>query len=142
LSLREANGGTELLWEADVNRPALGQYNLADAFMLDSVLEAAETNGLYLQLCLLTRDLYMDRLQNDASPAYAQAIADARRLLRYAVARWGYSTHVAAWEYFNENNPNLPNARFYAEMAGALDLVDIYHHLRTSSAWSASPKEW
>ncbi len=142
LSLKDASGGAELLWEADVNRPVLGQYNLSDAFMLDCVLEAAETNGLYLQLCLLTRDLYMDRLQNDASPAYDQAIANAQRLLRYVVARWGYSTHVAAWEYFNENNPNLPNARFYAELAQALDHVDIYRHLRTSSAWSASPKEW
>jgi hypothetical protein len=142
LSLKEAAGGAELLWEADVNRPVLGQYNLADAFLLDCVLETAETNGLYLQLCLLTRDLYMDRLRNDSSPAYDQAIANAQRLLRYAVARWGYSTHVASWEYFNENNPGLPNARFYAELAQALDHVDIYHHLRTSSAWSASPREW
>jgi hypothetical protein len=27
-----------------------------------------------------------------------------RRFLRYAVARWGYSTHLASWELFNEGD--------------------------------------
>ena len=115
LSLREVGGGPELLWEADVNRPSRGFYNPLDCFILDELLAAAEQRGLYLQLCLLTRDLYMSALKDPAAPAYDQAVRDAKKLFRYAVARWGYSTSVAAWEYWNEMDPGLPTDRFYLE---------------------------
>jgi hypothetical protein len=48
LSLKEAAGGAELLWEADVNRPIRGVYNQLDCFMLDKLIESAEQNGIYL----------------------------------------------------------------------------------------------
>ncbi len=141
LSLREAAGGPELLWEADVNRPVRGFYNPLDCFMVDELVAAAEKQGLYLQLCLLTRDLYMDALKDPASPEYERAIGRARKLLRYAVARWGYATGVAAWEYWNEMNPALPTDRFYAALGEYLEQVDIYHHLRTTSTWGPSAKD-
>ncbi len=141
LSLREANGGPELLWEADVNRPVLGVYNPLDCFMLDELVSAAERNAIVLQLCLLTRDLYMHRLKDPASPEYDRAIHDARNTLRYAVARWGYSTSVAAWEYWNEMDPRLPTDRFYAELGAYLEKVDPYRHLRTTSTWGPSAKD-
>ena len=99
LSLKEAAGGTELLWEADVNRPIRGYYNPLDCFMLDQIIEAAERNNIYLMLCAITRDLYMNTLSRVDSPEYRLAVEDARKFMRYAVARWGYSTSVAAWEY-------------------------------------------
>ncbi len=141
LSLREVGQSAELLWEADVNRPRRGFYNPVDCFMLDELLAAAERNGLYLQLCLLTRDLYMADLKDPQSPQYDRAIADARKLLRYAVARWGYSTSVAAWEYFNEMNPGLPTDRFYSELGEYLERIDVYRHLRTTSTWGPSAKD-
>jgi hypothetical protein len=61
--------------------------------------------------------------------------------MRYAVARWGYSTHVAAWEYFNEMDPGLPTDRFYRELGEYLAEIDIYGHLRTTSTWGPSPKD-
>jgi hypothetical protein len=82
LSIKEASGEAELLWEADVNRPAMGYYNQLDCFMLDKILESAEENSIYLQLCLLTRDLYMDLLKDDNSPEYQKAINYAKKLLR------------------------------------------------------------
>jgi len=141
VSLRDPATDRELLWEAEPGRPVLGRYNPVDAFMLDQLLAAAEKEGLYLQLCLLTRDLYMHRLQDPSSPEYAEAIADAKRTFRYAVARWGYSPHVAAWEYWNEMDPNLPTDRFYEELGQYLDEIDPYHHLRTTSTWGPSPKD-
>jgi hypothetical protein len=141
LSLKESAGGPELLWEADVNRPRRGVYNPLDCFMLDEILAAAEKHGIYLQLCLLTRDLYMDALKDPASADYAQAVADARKFYRHAVARWGYSTSVAAWEYWNEMNPNLPADRFYTALGEYLEQTDPYHHLRTTSTWGPSPRD-
>jgi hypothetical protein len=142
LSLREAAGGPELLWEADPNRPVLGVYNTVDSFLLDELVEAAERNGIYLQLCLFTRDLYMKSLHDERSAEYQRAVQQAKKFLRYAVARWGYSTQVAAWEYFNEIDPGLPTARFYTELGEYLETIDAYHHLRTTSTWSPSPKDW
>ncbi len=141
LSLKEAAGEPELLWEADVNRRVRGYYNPVDCFMLDEIVEAARQRGIYLQLCLITRDLYMSSLKDPASPEYQQAIDDAKKLLRYAVARWGYSTSVAAWEYFNEIDPNLPTDRFYTELGEYLRLVDPYRHLRTTSTWHPSARD-
>lgn len=142
LSLTEAAGGPELLSEADPNRPVRGYYNPVDCFMLDQLLQWAEREGLYLQLCLITRDLYMPALAKDPSPEYDQAIRDAKKLLRYAVARWSYSTSLAAWEYFNEMNPGLPTDRFYDELGKYLEQIEPYGHPRTTSAWGFSPKDW
>ncbi len=141
ISLTETAGGPELLWEADANRPARGVYNQLDCFMLDEVVRSAEQRGIYLMLCLITRNAYMDDLKNENGDAYQTAVNDAKNLLRYAVARWGYSTHVAAWEYFNEIDPGLPTDRFYTELARYLDEIDIYRHLRTTSTWHPSARD-
>ena len=84
----------------------------------------------------------MSSLKDEQSDEYTQAIRDAKNLLRYCVARWGYSTHVAAWEYFNEIDPHLPTDRFYDELGAYLDQIDVYRHLRTTSTWAPSPKDW
>ena len=141
LSLKEAGGGAELLWEADMNRPVRGFYNPLDCFLLDELVSAAEQRGIYLQLCMLTRNLYMNALTNSPSPQYDRAITDAKKFFRYAIARWGYSTSVAAWEYWNEMNPGLPTARFYAELGEFFEETDPYHHLRTTSTWGPSAKD-
>ena len=141
LSLREMAGGQELLWEANPNRGVRGVYNSVDSFLLDQVVEAAERSGIYLQLCLFTRDLYMKSLHDGAAPSTTARPTRPRSscAMRW---RWGYSTHVAAWEYFNEIDPGLPTDRFYAEMGAYLDEIDMHHHLRTTSTWSPSPKDW
>jgi hypothetical protein len=141
-SLCEAAGGPELLWEAAIRDPIRGFYNPTDCFILDQLVDAAEREGIYLQLCLITRDLYMSSLKDDRSGEYIRAICDAKNLVRYAVARWGYSTHVAAWEYFNEIDPGLPTNRFYDELGEYLEQIDVYRHLRTTSTWGHSPKDW
>ena len=141
LSLKETPDSPELLWEADMNRPILGVYNQVDCFMLDELVEAAQNNGIYLMLCMLTRDLYMEHLSDESSGEYQQAIQYAKKFMRYAVARWGYSTSVAAWEYYNEIDPGLPTDLFYTEVGDYLESIDIYHHLRATSTWHPSAKD-
>jgi hypothetical protein len=141
VSLKEAAGGPELLWEADVNRPVRGYYNPLDCFLLDQIVDAARRNGVYLMLCAMTRDLYMNSLSKPGSPDYLLATDDAKKFLRYAVARWGYSTSVAAWEYFNEMDPGKPTDEFYAQVGRYLEQIDIYRHPRTTSTWSPSARD-
>jgi hypothetical protein len=141
LSLKEVGNNAELLWETDVNRLLRGYYNPLDCFMLDQLVEAAEQNGIYLMLCAITRDLYMNTLSKVGSPEYRLATEDAKRFMRYAVARWGYSTSVAAWEYWNEMDPGKPTDRFYADVGNYLAKIDIYHHLRTTSTWAPSARD-
>lgn len=141
LSLKERAGGAELLWEAEVNRPVRGFYNPLDCFMLDQIVQAAERSDIYLMLCVLTRDLYINSLSDASSAEYDQAIADAKNFLRHAVARWGYSTSVGMWEYFNEIDPGKPTDRFYGELGRYLDEIDIYRHLRTTSTWHPSARD-
>jgi len=141
LSLKEIPDSPELLWEADVNRPVLGVYNQVDCFMLDELVESAQDNGIYLMLCVLTRDLYMKHLSDNSSEEYETAIRYAKKFMRYAVARWGYATSVATWEYFNEIDPGLPTNRFYNELEDYLEKTDIYHHLLTTSTWHPSAKD-
>ncbi|HWI59637.1 MAG TPA: hypothetical protein VNZ22_20580, partial [Bacillota bacterium] len=112
-----------------------------DCFMLDELVTAAQQRGIYLQLCMLTRDVYMSALKDPASSAYAQAIDDAKKFFRYAVGRWGYATSVAAWEYWNEMDPGLPTDRFYSELGSYFEEIDPYRHLRTTSTWGPSAKD-
>lgn len=142
LSLKEVGSHRELLWDADPDRAVLGNYNQADCAMLDAVVEEAERVGIRLQLCLLARDLYMDRLKDPASAEYDRAMKDALRLVRYAVARWGYSTSVAAWEYWNEMDPGRPTSRFYDEVGAYIEQTDPFRRLRTTSAWADAPNDW
>ena len=141
-SLKEEGGDAELLWEADPNRPVMGKYNQVDCFMVDRVVRAAERNDIRLQLCLATRDLYMSMLEDEDSEEYGRAIRYAKNLMRYVVARWGYSTAVASWEYFNEMNPGLPTGRFYWEVGRYVSRIDPYDHPRTTSTWAACPRDW
>ncbi|MFP4058139.1 MAG: hypothetical protein ACLF0G_14825 [Candidatus Brocadiia bacterium] len=143
LSLQEAGGGPELLWEADTNRPLRGAINQQDAFMVDHLVATAEDCGVRLQLVLLTRDHYMGLLRHEGTRDYARAVAAAKRLVRYAAARWSYSTAVATWEFFNEMNPGLPTNRFYAEAGTELRRLDPARHLRATSAWAMpAPKDY
>jgi len=65
--------------------------------------------------------------------------------LRYVVARWGYSTNIAAWEFFNEVDnavftqqdslliPHDAVTLWHGEMSRYLKDVDPYQHLVTTS---------
>jgi hypothetical protein len=48
---------------------------------------------------------------------------------------------MAAWEYWNEMNPDLPTDRFYSELGKYLEEIDVYGHIRTTSTWGPSPKD-
>ncbi len=104
----------------------MGEYRLDNAWRLDQVMELSEEHGIYQKMCIdwirhitprveprkqFDLEDYAYSISNGGPCGKMRdffALPEARRLfrnrLRYTVARWGYSTHVMAWELWNEVN--------------------------------------
>ena len=134
-----------------------GRFSLRRSWRLDRVIEMAEQRGIYLMICL---DSFNSLRQSQPYPMFDNYIlnakfdgplkspdefwtsAEARRLferrLRYYVARWGYSTHVFAWEFWNEvdiieHYDSKQVTAWHREMARTLRSLDPWRHLITTS---------
>ena len=155
------NLGLEYAEKAGAGFNGLGKYHLGNAYKLDYILEQAEKSGLYIMLCL---DPYSN-LHESGNPSDKQRHFDLfpynevlggpcaapqdfftnekakkwyKNRLRYIVARWGYSTHLFAWEFFNEvdltDNFNPATvAAWHHEMGQYIRQQDPYQHLITTS---------
>lgn len=136
----------------------LGDYTrrLDRAWQLDQVFALAEQNDIFLMLSLLNHGAFSTTTnpewdQNPYNAALGGPCATPqefatnqqsrelfKRRLRYIAARWGYSTNLLAWEWWNEVDwtPIAPRpilAPWITEMSGYLATVDPYQHLRTTS---------
>ena len=142
----------------------LRNYRLDRAWALDYVLELAEKSGIYLMICFDYHGMLKTRKdrwgKNDNWPKHPYHKAnggpcrkpgdfftqpEAKRLykdrLRYIVARWGYSTHVFAWEFWNEvdltySEPGVTAQaveRWHEDMSVYLKQIDANRHMITTS---------
>ncbi len=103
------------------NYRGVGRYNLQNAWRLDYVMRQAEERGIFVQLALSAfGEWRLDKHEGDwpFSPYNVanggwlkqpqQFWSDERaqetyqRMVRYVMARWGYSSHIVAWEVCNE----------------------------------------
>ena len=135
-----------------------GQYRLDHAWALDHVVDLAEKHGIRIKLCLeawrgfggprsfVQAGVVHPYWRRNGGPCETEAEfftnPEARRMfrnrLRYVVARWGYSTHILAWEFWNEINcvrgyrPEAV-AAWTAEMARYLKSIDPWGHLVVNS---------
>lgn len=140
----------------------LGQYAQEPAFKIDSIIAFAEREGIYLQICFHSFNELSTRIhpfwhENPYNQALGgmlnspeefftniEAKALSKKKYRYIVARWGYSTHILAWEFWNEveftDNYHPPSvADWHQEMASYVDSLDVNKHLITTSGaidWS------
>ncbi len=146
-----------------------GQLNLEVARRWDGIVAAAEQNNIAFQLVLQHHGQYSsavnpnwdDNPYNAKNGGFllrpedfftdAQARALTKRKLRYAVARWGYSPSILAWELWNEvqftdaarRHQWDAIAAWHREMAAFLRAQDPYRHLITSSSsGSVPPAVW
>jgi hypothetical protein len=152
----------------------MGEYRLDNAWRLDQVLELSEEFGIYQKLCLdwirhitpkgeprkqFDLEDYAYSVSNGGPCRNMRdffALPEARRLfknrLRYTVARWGASTHVMAWELWNEINAVDREVRddralildWNREMCRYLKSIDPAAHLTTNSLGSSGfwPEMW
>jgi hypothetical protein len=113
--------GTTIEWSRkDTHYYGLGFYSPEIAWKLDRMLEAAEEHGIYLMWCLQQHAQFAtgDGGCWDENP-YNRAVGGFlddpeeffihpraqqlfKRRMRYHVARYGYSPHLLAWEFWNE----------------------------------------
>ncbi len=138
--------------------PKIGELSLSVARKWDKMMDAAEHNGVYVQMCLQHHGQYTTKVDpnwNDnpfnvknggflTNPEDFFTDATARKLTkakyRYIVARWGYSPNIAAFELFNEvANIREAESKFdtviawHKEMAAYIRALDVNHHLVTTS---------
>ena len=100
----------------------VGQYNLRNAWEMDHVVENAERHGILLNVVIHNHGKYSSFSDKEwesnpmnkalggflASPddyfTDPRAVASFRNLMRYSIARWGYSANIFAWELWSELN--------------------------------------
>ncbi|MBI5928805.1 MAG: DUF5060 domain-containing protein [Chloroflexi bacterium] len=136
----------------------LGNYDRRQnrAYQLDTLFNMADERGIYIMLTLLNHGQFNTGVDPewDANPYNAAnggplsapvefaTNPEAERLwhqkIRYIAARWGYSTHIMSWEWWNEVNwTPLASASIlgpWTERSEAfLATVDPYQHLTTVS---------
>jgi hypothetical protein len=162
--------GKNLDWPASGPTLPTGQLNLAVAQKWDAIVAAAEQAGVHFQLTLQHHGQY----SSTVDPNWGQnpynvtntigstngfltnpvqfftnttAMALTERKLRYAVARWGYSTSIMAWELFNEVQYTDAGQTgqwgliqsWHDTMALFLRSQDLYQHLITTSSDLTQP---
>jgi PKD repeat protein len=153
------------------NDTYLGNYSnrLDIAFWVDWLMNRAEVDGLYMQLCPLIHNEVSTLGNNDwawspynsvnGGPCqntwdfYTNTTARYyyKQKLRYIQARWGYSTSLAAWELFTETD-NTGDFEDHQDQINTwllstgqyLDSLDIYDHpISPSYAWFGNdPEIW
>lgn len=134
----------------------LGRYDLESAWRLDHVAAECERRDVYFQLAFEMTVWWQTRMKHrwprnpynaaNGGPCKtpqeyftsARARELVKRRLRYSVARWGWSTHLAAWELWNEVDNNegfepAANAAWHREMAGYLKAIDPWRRMVTTS---------
>jgi len=162
--LSQNGGNIARVWMAawsfgiEWNDTGLGNYTLRQqqAWLLDQVFKLAEKHNVYILLALLNHGPFSKTVNPEwddnpynvakggmlkAPEEFAtnpQAKAYFKRRLRYIAARWSYSPHLFAWEWWNEVNwtPLADDALlgpWIGEMNKELQLFDPYHHLVSSS---------
>ena len=151
--------GKALEWSPDpAKNPARGTFLLDAARQWDTIFDEAAQNGVYIQMVLQHHGQYTATTDpnwslnpfNAANGGFLKKPDDfftdpeAKRLTkakyRYIVARYGYSTHLLAFELFNEvQNIREADTHFqdvvdwHKEMAAYIRSIDPYHHLITTS---------
>jgi len=148
---------------------SLTNYSLTKAWQLDRVMRIAETNGIFIMLCLEYHGMFQtvaDQfggnnawVQNPYNSANGGPCATPdefftsttardiyKKRLRYIMARWGASPNLLCWEFFNEidnsyNNLNATDvANWHSALGTWLKTNDPYKRLVTTSLTGSSDR--
>jgi len=134
-------------------------YNPGGIRRLDQLVTLADSLGLYIMLTLDSGGSLSNTFWYDSSMYRGGKVISAeffrsatirqkyKDKLRYIVARWGYSTSIAAFEFFNELDnmaftpsphdsviiPHEAITEWHSALSRYLHDIDPYHHIITTS---------
>lgn len=123
-------------------------YNPSAVKVLDRLVTLSDSLGLYIMLTLGTgaSDVRSGGFATSSADFFVNPLSKQKykNRLRYIIARWGYSTSIATWEFFNEvdnvqfSNRNAPISAasitdWHGEMSTYLKSIDLYKHIVTTS---------
>ena len=148
----------------------LGDYSQQAAGLLDSVFSLCRDQDIQIMLAIFQHGILSENVNPNwdinpynmanggflSKPAeffyHEQARKLTKNLLRYYVARWGYSANLFSWEFFNEvdltgNTESNPSSwvtdvdNWHEEMGAYIREIDPYEHIRTTSlsGWMDHP---
>jgi hypothetical protein len=152
-----------LEWKKTNFYDGLGFYSQKAAAMSDSLLNLCEATNFYMQLAIFQHGMFSENVNEmwadnpynklnggfvDRAEEYfynTECKTQTKKLLRYVVARWGYSKNLFAWEFFNEVQftgiHNSQTAAWYPgvlnwhlEMSEYIAAIDPFNHMQTTSA--------
>lgn len=166
-----ANWWVEIEWTRG-NGPfvGLGRYSLENAWRLDYLLEQAKRSGIYIDLTIENHVKFnrnrayhwktnpYNRRQGGPCRRVEEFFTknEAKRIhkkkLRYIIARWGYSTHLFAWDLWSEAEfaktwqRSLPRYShlWHREMLSVVRQMDPWNHMTSThfNKFNASPETW
>jgi len=145
----------------------LGRYNLASARRLDTILQLADKYGIFVILCLDYHGVARKGMgyfrENrwpvspynktnggpcaEASELFTNAVAKEffKKKYKYIVSRFGHSSRIAAWEFYNETDLMAGNSiaenRWHIEMAEYVHSIDVHKRLVTTSSTRSFPEK-
>ncbi len=134
----------------------LDAYSLANARRVDDLLKGAQEHGLYVQLVFNNHGQFSSKTNPewDSNPyntanggflkspeeffTHPESLRRYKDRLRYLVGRYGWSTHIFAWELWNEvnltsNYDYQTVADWHKQMSAVLKELDSYDHPVTTS---------
>ncbi|MBU2884735.1 glycoside hydrolase family 5 protein [Gilvimarinus agarilyticus] len=161
-------------WDLPIEWPKVSKhtdrYTDSDAYFhpqgiqrMDELVDMIDSLDLYMMLAMNTHGPLIDGggwenyRYNTANGGPAETPTDfftnedARKMsknkFRFLVARWGYSTHIGAWEFFNEidnsvftrtphDSIRIPHEHvtaWHEEMSNYIKSIDPYGHIVTTS---------
>ena len=155
-----------LEWKNNGFNKGLGIYSQGAAAMQDSILDLCDAKDINLQMVFFHHGMFSETVnsnwndnpynvinggfltQSEAFFYNENAKKRVKKLIRYIVARWGYSPRVFAWELFNEVNftgsyPFQSDQwrtaviNWHGEMAQYIKSIDPFNHIVTTSAADA-----
>ena len=154
-------------WDDLFVETQLGNYSLTNTANIDRLLHLAETRGIKILMCTESFNFFCSKprptpctwnkcVYNKANGGFLSGAADFftneraktlyKQRLQYLVSRYGHSTAVFAWEFFNEVDivdgyaPELI-AAWTQEMAEFVRSIDIYDHPISTSFCCSDPKQ-
>jgi len=149
------------------NNTGIGRYDLKSANRLDEILKLADKYNIFIILCMDYHGIGQKRagffnenkwLENpynviNGGPCTLpeelftndEAKKSFKKKYKYIVSRYGHSSRIASWEFYNEADlmagKSIPMNQWHTEMAEYVQSIDVHNRLVSTSSTRNYPEK-